>query len=110
MKPSISFAPPENDLYRAIYLTERTLTDLVRAIAAKCQIDSSAVVSVIRVNDQGLNVAAEDDMVEQMPDRQDFIAELDILENHYDTPGQFFSEGSAEYADTTLKYKLTLRY
>ena len=110
MKPSISWKPPVDDNYRAVYLMQRTLSELVRTVAFKCGIDPTTIISTVRVNDQGLPITAEDDMVEQMPERQDFIAELDVAESTHDSAAQFFDDIHNDLMDTGTKYKLTLRY
>lgn len=112
MKPSIAGRPPVDDNYRAIYLTERSLNDLVRAVALKCGVDPVCIISTIRVNDQDLPITAEDDMVEQMPERQDFIAELDVANDTHHSAAQFLECQDEPVAGTESvpKYKLTLRY
>lgn len=112
MKPSMAWGLLKDDNYRAIYLMERTLQELVRAIAVKCGVEPTKIICIVRVNEQGLQITAEDDMVEQMPERQGFIAELDIAEETHDSAAQFF-EGQHEPttgADFGAQFKLTLRY
>ena len=112
MKPSVAWEGPKDDNYRAIYLTERSLHELVRAIANKCGVDPPRIICTVRVNEQGLQITAEDDMVEQMPERQGFIAELDIADNTHDSAAQFFEDphDPASEAESVTQYKLTLRY
>lgn len=98
-----------DDNYRAVYLNERTLSELIRVIASKCGVDPNAVISTVRVNGQGLPITAEDEMVEQMPERQDLIAELDVIENTHNSAAQFF-ESNDDGTGSGIAYKLTLRY
>ena len=111
MKPSLAWQAHHDDNYRAIYLQERTLRELVRAIAIKCGVEPSSIIRTIRVNDH-ISITAEDDMVEQMREQQDFLADLDFAEDTHDSAAQFLEshdEPSAE-SDYGVKYKLTLRF
>ncbi|KAJ5135620.1 uncharacterized protein N7515_004898 [Penicillium bovifimosum] len=73
------------DYYRAIYLTERTVQDLVNHISLKYQIDSSTISSVIHVNQKGLRVMVDDDVVRELPEGQDMT--IDISDAPGSTPG-----------------------
>ena len=109
VKPSLSWKLPVDDNYRAIYLYELSLKDLVRAIAVKCDVDPAAIVTTVRVNAQGLVISLDDESVEQMRERQSFIAELDVAESTHDSAAQFF-ESHDDGLDTGIRYKLALRY
>ena len=66
----------EDDYYRAIYLMNRTVTDLVRSISIKCDIESTAVERVYRFNSRGLKIIVDDDVVQELPEGQDMVVEL----------------------------------
>ncbi|KAJ5174440.1 uncharacterized protein N7482_000317 [Penicillium canariense] len=81
------------DYYRAIYLTERTVRDLMRKISEKHQIDPTRIVRVMHVTQNGLRIMVDDDVVRELPEGQDMIA--DIYESPERTP------------DSSVEIKLT---
>ncbi|KAJ5950826.1 uncharacterized protein N7479_009239 [Penicillium vulpinum] len=84
-------AKRSDDYYRAIYLTERTVRDLVRKITEKYQIDPMRISNILHANEKGMRVLMDDDVVRHLPEGQDMI--LDISEasgpngNASGTPG-----------------------
>lgn len=64
------------DYYQAIYLTERTVRDLMRKISEKHQIDPQRVVRVMHVNQNGLMIMVDDDVVRELPEGQDMVADI----------------------------------
>ena len=105
-----------DDHYRAIYLKGRSLNDLVSAVAAKCAVDAARINETTRVNAAGLQIKVEDEMVHEMPEGQDFIAEFDIVEDTPDSAEQFLQlhdddeTPQPHHTYTDLSYRLTLRY
>ncbi|CAG8197857.1 unnamed protein product [Penicillium nalgiovense] len=71
-------AKRSEDFYRAIYLTERTVQDLVRQITEKYQIDPMRISNIMHAHEKGMRVMVDDDVVRQLPEGQDMI--LDISE------------------------------
>ncbi|KAJ5264703.1 hypothetical protein N7534_007936 [Penicillium rubens] len=71
-------AKRSEDFYRAIYLTERTVQELVRQITEKCQIDPIRISNIMHAHEKGMRVIVDDDVVRQLPEGQDII--LDISE------------------------------
>ncbi|KAF3030592.1 hypothetical protein E8E15_008931 [Penicillium rubens] len=71
-------AKRSEDFYRAIYLTERTVQDLMKSITEKYQIDPMRISNIMHVHDKGMRVMVDDDVVRQLPEGQDMI--LDISE------------------------------
>jgi hypothetical protein len=67
------------DYYRAIYLTERTVLDFVTKISEKYKINRDAIVRVSRVSRDGLKIMVDDDVVQQLPEGQDMVAEITEL-------------------------------
>lgn len=65
-----------DDYYRAIYLTERTARDFLSKITEKQKMDPERVVRVLRVNSKGLKIMVDDDVVRELPDGQDMVAEI----------------------------------
>jgi len=76
VQPRIFGQTPKDDLYRAIYIMQRTLTDLVNGIATKSNIEPSKVLRTIRINKQGINILFDDETVVELPEGQDMIAEF----------------------------------
>ncbi|CAI7662108.1 unnamed protein product [Penicillium palitans] len=71
-------AKHSEDFYRAIYLTERTVQELVRQITEKYQIDPIRISDIMHAHEKGMRVIVDDDVVRQLPEGQDII--LDIFE------------------------------
>ncbi|CAG8353511.1 unnamed protein product [Penicillium salamii] len=69
------------DYYRAIYLSERTVQNLIKQISAKQQIKPVCIVRMIHVNQNGMRILVDDDVVREIPEGQDMV--VDISE----TPG-----------------------
>ncbi|KAF2144709.1 uncharacterized protein K452DRAFT_145703 [Aplosporella prunicola CBS 121167] len=76
VQPRFAGRPFEDDYYRAVYLMQRTLKDLVNAISMKCNIEPTRVVRTLRVNTKGLSILLDDEAVQELPEGQDFIAEF----------------------------------
>ncbi|KAJ5891845.1 uncharacterized protein N7473_008073 [Penicillium subrubescens] len=66
----------EPDYYRAIYLTERTVRDLMRKISEKNHLDPSRIVRILHVNQNGLRIMVDDDVVRELPEGQDMIVDI----------------------------------
>lgn len=64
------------DYYRAIYLTERTVRDFMRQISEKVHVDLTRISSIMHVNDKGLRVVVDDDVVRELPEGQDMIVDI----------------------------------
>jgi hypothetical protein len=64
------------DYYRAIYLTERTVRDLMKKISEKHHIDPSRIVRVLHVNQNGMRIMVDDDVVRELPEGQDMVADI----------------------------------
>lgn len=77
----VSGKAPENDYYRAVYLMQRSVEDLVRSIAMKCGIDPTRVQRTLRVNPKGLKIVVDDDVVRELPEGQDMAVEFTELDS-----------------------------
>lgn len=88
------------DYYRAIYLSERTVRDLMKKISEKNHLDPSRIVRILHVNQNGLRIMVDDDVVRELPEGQDMI--VDISESP--APG---NEGTNWSPDTPVEIKLT---
>jgi hypothetical protein len=82
IKPSISGLQPQDDYYRAVYLMQRTIRDLVNEIAGKIEVEPTKILRTIRVNSKGLQIFMDDEAVRELPEGQDMIAELQDIRPH----------------------------
>lgn len=88
---------PQDVYYRAVYLTERTVRDLMEKISVKQRIDPQRIMRVLLVKENGLRIMVDDDVVRELPDGQDMVAEI--------------SEASTfDAADTPSPVEVKLRY
>ena len=65
----------KNDYYHAVYLSERTVKDLMNKISVKCPINIS-VVRILLVKKGGVNIMVDDCVVRELPDGQDMDVEI----------------------------------
>ncbi|KAI1648408.1 CP2 transcription factor-domain-containing protein [Daldinia loculata] len=70
--------PERRELHRAIYLTQRTVSEFVSRISAKWAIDPSSIVRVVHVLESGLEVEVDDDVIQAVSEGQDMT--LDVAE------------------------------
>ncbi|KAL9615566.1 MAG: hypothetical protein Q9167_000079 [Letrouitia subvulpina] len=68
--------PIDKDCYRAVYLMERTVKDLVAKIAIKFNIEPSQVTRTLQINPRGLKIVVDDDVVRGLPEGQDMIVDF----------------------------------
>ncbi|KAI4213501.1 MAG: hypothetical protein LQ351_004002 [Letrouitia transgressa] len=66
----------DKDCYRAVYLMERNLKDLVTKIAIKCNVEPKRVIRTLQINPRGLRIVVDDDVVRGLPEGQDMIVEF----------------------------------
>ncbi|CEL08045.1 hypothetical protein ASPCAL11198 [Aspergillus calidoustus] len=66
----------QDDYYRAVYLTERTVRDLMEKISMKQRIDPQRIMRVLLVKENGLRIMVDDDVVRELPDGQDMVVEI----------------------------------
>lgn len=71
----------EEVLYRAIYLMQRTVKDLVNGIAMKRNIEPTSVAQVVHITRQKLPVLFDDDCVKELSEGQDMLVEFVKLHN-----------------------------
>ena len=73
-----------DDYYRAVYLMQRTAEDMLRSIAAKCEVDPSRVRRVLRIHPKGLKIVVDDDVVRELPEGQDMAVEFTEIDTIMD--------------------------
>ena len=67
---------PGENYYRAVYLMDRTVDNLITSIAMKCRVDPRHVMRTLRVNPRGLKIMVDDEVVRELPEGQDMIVEF----------------------------------
>ena len=70
----------DGDYYRAVYLMEKTLHNLIRSITAKCEVDPSNVQRTLRINDRGVKIIVDDEVVGEFSEGQDMRVEFDEID------------------------------
>ncbi|KAI1505152.1 CP2 transcription factor-domain-containing protein [Biscogniauxia marginata] len=73
-------------LHRAIYLSQRTLSDFIARISAKWALDSTAIVRAVHVIGSGLEVQMDDDVILQLSEGQDMLLEVVEVERNIPQP------------------------
>lgn len=68
--------------YRAVYLMQRSVKDLINAISEKFQVDPTTVMRVTHLNSKGLQIIVDEDVVRELPEEQDMIVEFSKI--HYE--------------------------
>lgn len=71
----------EDDSYRATYLISRDVADFVVAIAEKCGLNPVSIHDVQRVNERGVRIKVEDEMIRHISEGQDMIAEFETVDD-----------------------------
>ncbi|EXJ85847.1 hypothetical protein A1O1_06216 [Capronia coronata CBS 617.96] len=64
------------DYYRAVYLMQRSVRDLINGISDKFQVDPHQVTQVTHINSRGLHIIVDEDVVRELPEGQDMIVEF----------------------------------
>lgn len=110
-------APQE--MHRAVYLTQRTLRELVSRLAAKWRFDASRVARTVHVLEpRGLEVEMDDEVVRELPEGVDMTLEIAEVgspgavkrewEMAVDAPGE--SDLPSPESQTLTTFELRLRY
>jgi chorismate mutase len=79
------------EYYRAVYLMQRTVKDLINNISNKFQIDPQRVTQVTHVNSRGLHIVVDEDVVRELPEGQDMIVEFTPLETDQPVKHEFMA-------------------
>ncbi|RVX74810.1 hypothetical protein B0A52_01087 [Exophiala mesophila] len=66
----------QREYYRAVYLMQRTVKDLVNGIAQKFEVDPHRVTQVTHVNSRGLRILVDEEVVRELPEGQDMMVEF----------------------------------
>lgn len=65
-----------DDCYKAVYLTERTVSELTTNLAKKSHVEPSRISRTVQVNHKGLKIMVDDGVVRELPEGQDMIVEF----------------------------------
>ncbi|KIX07617.1 uncharacterized protein Z518_02270 [Rhinocladiella mackenziei CBS 650.93] len=84
------------EYYRAIYLMQRTVKDLINGISHKFQIDPHRVTQVTHINSQGLHIIVDEDVVRELPEGQDMIVEFAPLQSDQPVKHEFVAPAVTE--------------
>ncbi|KAI0102563.1 CP2 transcription factor-domain-containing protein [Nemania sp. FL0031] len=74
----------ERKLHRAVYLTERTLSNFISRVTAKYNIDPTRITRAIHVLESGLEIEMDDDVIRELSEGQDMI--LEVAEVDFNVP------------------------
>ena len=80
MQPRFAGKMADDKFYRAVYLMQRSLRDFVAGVTAKSDLDPSQIVRAVHVNQTGLNILFDDEMVRELPEGQDMTVEFHALQ------------------------------
>ncbi|KFY49390.1 hypothetical protein V496_10056 [Pseudogymnoascus sp. VKM F-4515 (FW-2607)] len=72
-------ATTKKPYYRAVYLAQRTLSDLLAGVGGKWGLDPSTIRRTLRVLPSGLEVEMDDEVVREMREGQDVVFEVKNL-------------------------------
>ncbi|KAJ9611412.1 hypothetical protein H2200_004596 [Cladophialophora chaetospira] len=84
------------EYYRAVYLMQRTVKDLINNISNKFQIDPQRVTRVTHINSRGLHIIVDEDVVRELPEGQDMIVEFTPLESDQPVKHEFIAPEPSE--------------
>ena len=82
VQPRVAGRIVSDDYYRAVYLSQRTLKDFVRALATKCDLEPTRVLRTTRVSHKGLHILVDDECIRELPEGQDMTAEFCEVQNN----------------------------
>ncbi|KAI9816511.1 MAG: hypothetical protein M1827_001643 [Pycnora praestabilis] len=74
--PKLASRSLDTEYYRAVYLLQRTCSDLVQNIASKSNINPAQIIRTLHVNSKGLHIMVDDDVVREIPEGQDIKVEI----------------------------------
>lgn len=84
------------EYYRAIYLMQRSVKDLINTISEKFHIDPHRVTQVTHVNARGLQIIVDEDVVRELPEGQDMIVEFAPLQSEVPVKPEFVAPAATQ--------------
>ena len=100
----------DNEIYRAVYLLQRTVGDLTSSIASKCDVDPSRVQRAVRINSKGLKILVDEELVREIPEGQDMVVEFCEFESSSpvkNEPSNYLISSNAQVVHKPLEMRLT---
>ncbi|KAI1350411.1 CP2 transcription factor-domain-containing protein [Xylaria sp. FL0043] len=64
------------ELHRAVYLTERSISNFISRVAAKWSLDPARITRAVRVLGGGLEIQMDDDVIRELSEGQDMVLEV----------------------------------
>ncbi|OTB00603.1 hypothetical protein M426DRAFT_75682 [Hypoxylon sp. CI-4A] len=113
--------PEKRELHRAVYLSQRTISEFVSRLATKWTIDPSAIVRVVHVLESGLEVEVDDDVIKVLSEGQDMTLEVAEVDRSVPQPKREWERMAVDVPDgdgqsthsafrTTTGYELRLTF
>lgn len=113
--------PEKRELHRAVYLTQRSISEFVSRVSSKWAIDTSAVTKVVRVLESGLEIEVDDDVIQALSEGQDMLLEIAEVDRSVPQPKREWEVMAVDGADgdrgsthsafrTTTGYELRLTF
>jgi len=117
IQPRIQNSPPKDNYFRAVYLMQRTVQDLVNGIALKSNVEPTKVLRTLRINKQGLSIVVDNELVTEIPEGQDMVAEFqeirpdEPMHREWDSgPTDIQVDGEVTHSMQVDGYELRLLY
>ncbi|RHZ56146.1 putative CP2 transcription factor [Aspergillus thermomutatus] len=88
--------------YRAVYLSERTTSDFICQLSKKYNVHPDRILRLVHTTPNSLRIAVDDDVVAEIPEGQDMIAQFT------EVPAQLSSDGQDEGEGYSTGYEVQL--
>jgi hypothetical protein len=85
-----------NEYYRAVYVMQRTVKDLIYNISRKFDVDPHQITQVTHVNSRGVHIMVDEDMVRELPEGQDMIVEFVPVQTDQPVKQEFIALAATE--------------
>ena len=86
----------DKDYYRAVYLMQRSVRDLVNSISEKFEVEPNRIAQVTHINARGLRIIVDEDVVRELPEGQDMIVEFAQLNTDRPMKQEFIAPAATE--------------
>lgn len=86
----------DHHYYRAIYLRERTVRDLIKRIAEKFDIESHRITRVFHITPRGFQIIVDEEVVRELPEGQGIIVEFAPARFNHDIKPEFNSASTTK--------------
>ena len=86
----------DKEYYRAVYLMQRSVRDLVNSISAKFEVEPGRVTRVTHINARGLRIIVDEDVLRELPEGQDMVVEFTQLNTDRPVKQEFIAPAATE--------------